>query len=95
MKFKVLHERPKGVQLNRASVHERRQFILEFQGLVAEFIETGVDWAELDGWSTMYASAQAAQTAMNWLLRDTEQAFVHRAGERLYLRHVHHEENEK
>jgi hypothetical protein len=82
---KPLDGRPKGVRTGGHRAEERRQLLLELQGLACEAIEAGPEWTELDGWQTLWNSAEEARVQMAYALREVSRAFVNRVGQTLYL----------
>jgi hypothetical protein len=89
LRAQPLNARPKGIRsASKGQSAERRQLVLELTGLACEALEGGPEWTELGGWEHLWSSSHSAQHALNFALHDTPGAFVHRVGERLYLRAV-------
>lgn len=84
MKFTTTStDRPKGARVHSAG--ERKALYEGFVAAVGEFMDSGAEWAELDGWEVAYANAETARVTMSHWARGTE-AVVHRVGDSLYLR---------
>lgn len=86
---KPLKARPKGVRLTDGDhAGERRQLLLELNGMTCALLEDGREWTELNGWQEFWATAEEAQRSMNYAIRDIHGAYIHRATDKLYLRTI-------